>query len=80
MLPLQDNETRIELTLNNKASTDDIFTDFEKNVETQVLFCKYVDEIKIRGITYKPELKIGEKNKIGVFKGKKGNYLRFRLN
>ena len=76
---LRPNETRIELTLNEKAEPDLIYGDFEKNAELQVLFCKYIDEINIRGTIYKPELQEGTKEGVGIFSRENNKYLRFVL-
>jgi hypothetical protein len=76
---LRPNETRIELTLNDKADPGLIYSDFEKNAELQVLFCKYIDEINIRGTIYKPEIQEGSKNGIGIYFTDNNKYLRFGL-
>lgn len=69
----------IELTLNDKADPSLIYSDFEKNAELQVLFCKYIDEINIRGTIYKPEILDGSKNGIGIYFTDNNKYLRFGL-
>ena len=76
-----ENRTRIELNLNKKAQIDVIFNDFEKNAELQVLFCKYIDSIKVRGTDFHPTplSEVDKDKKVAIFKGKKLNYLRFRL-
>lgn len=76
---LRPNETRIELTLNNHAESDVIYGDFEKNAELQALFCKYIDELSIRGTRYKPELQEGSKQCIGLYYTDNNKYLRFAL-
>ena len=76
---LRPNETRIELTLNNHANPDVIYGDFEKNAELQSLFCKYIDELNIRGTRYKPELQEGSKQGIGLYCTDNNKYLRFGL-
>lgn len=77
--PLRNFETRIELTLNKHAETEVIYGDFENNADLQVLFCKYIDEIKIRKNTYKPELKSGSKNSVGLYYSENKKYIRFLL-
>lgn len=76
---LRPNETRIELKLNNHAEPDLIYGDFEKNAELQVLFCKYIDELNIRGTIYKPKLQEGSKQGIGLYYTDNNKYLRFGL-
>ena len=76
---LRDNETRIELTLNDKADIDLIYGDFEKNAELQTLFCKHINDISIRGTRYKPELQKGDRVGVGLYSSDNRNYLRFGL-
>ncbi len=83
---LRPNETRIELRFNSKADPDLIFNDFERNADLQVLFCKYVNELIIHNVHYKPELvedrgksKNEEKPIIGLYRDKNKQYLRFVL-
>ncbi len=77
---LRPNETKIELTLNGHAEPDLIYGDFEKNAELQALFCKYIDELNIRGTIYKPKLQKGSRQGIGLYYTDNNKYLRFGLN
>ena len=72
-------ETRIELTLNNKAELDTIYGEFEKNADLQALFCKHINEISIRGKRFKPELQKGIHYGTGLYYSGNKKYLKFRL-
>lgn len=72
-------ETRIELTLNNKAELDTIYGEFEKNADLQALFCKHINEIVIRGHRYKPELQKGIPAGTGLYYSENNKFLKFNL-
>ena len=72
-------ETRIELTLNNKAELDTIYGEFEKNADLQALFCKHINEIVIRGHRYKPELQKGIPAGTGLYYSGNNKFLKFNL-
>ena len=76
---LRNFETRIELAFNKRAEPELIYGDFEKNADLQVLFCKYIDDISIRGNHYKPELQRGSKTTFGLYFSENKKYLRFLL-
>lgn len=76
---LRNFETRIELTFNKRAEPELIYGDFERNADLQVLFCKYIDDISIRGNSYKPELQCGSKTSVGLYFSDNKKYLRFSL-
>ncbi len=76
---LSSHETRIELTLNNKAELDTIYGEFEKNADLQALFCKHINEISIRGKRFKPELQKEINYGTGLYYSGNKKYLKFRL-
>lgn len=76
---LSSHETRIELTLNNKANLDTIYGEFEKNADLQALFCKHINEIYTRGNHYKPKLHKGIKSETGLYYSENKKYLKFSL-